>query len=461
MTISAVLKKHGHATELVMGSSSEKVANETLKIDPDIAAFSTLTATGDFEWALEIARHLKEHKPEIVTVFGGMHPTLFPEETMENAAVDILCRGEGEKPMLEVCDRFSSHEDLFGIPGIWIKRAGRISKNPPAELVKNIDEFPFPDRDLYQKYKYFDNLNSIDVIASRGCPFDCNYCYAPTLRKLYGESGNIVRKHSVDYVIAELESLKQKYKPRSFTFVDELFPLDKKWLADFSRKYAEKINLPFVLNMRADTVDTETVSLLKTVGLSRVCLGLETGNEKLRLHLLNKRITNEQFEKSAKVLHDNKIKFLTTNMLGLPGETVENAFETIRFNRQIKTDFVYFSIFQPYPKLELTRRIERAGAIPVLKPSEYDTTYFKGSLLRQDNIRQLVNLHKLFYLAFKLPWLEKGFKKLIKLPPNRLFDYIFILSFGWLQLSCFRRNPLQLLAMGLGNLKVFYGRGLS
>jgi len=126
MTISAVLKKHGHTTELVMDSNSEKVAAETLKIDPDIAAFSTLTATGDFEWALEIARHLKERTPKIVTVFGGMHPTLFPEETMKNTAVDMLCRGEGEKSMLEICDRLSRHEDLSNVPGGSNNRMDRI-----------------------------------------------------------------------------------------------------------------------------------------------------------------------------------------------------------------------------------------------------------------------------------------------------------------------------------------------
>ena len=93
-----------------------------------------------------------------------------------------------------------------------------------------------------------------------------------------------------------------------------------------------------------------------------------------------------------------------------------------------------------------------------IKPSDYHTTFFKDSLIKQENIHELVNLHKFFLLAVKFPWLKPLIKKFIKLKPNWLFEQVFVLSFGWMQLRCFRRNPLQLLIMGLGNMKIFYGK---
>ena len=458
MTISAVLKKHGHASELVMDFSTDNIVSEILVSRPDIVAFSTLIANGDLEWAVEIADKLKCKYPDIITVFGNIYPTLFPDETMENTSVDVLCRGEGEFAMLELCNSIDNGSSYDNIPNLHVRTSAGIVRNPMRQLIDNLDDLPFPDRDLYQKYNYFSNVNSIDVFAGRACPFNCSYCYNHVLRKTYCGKGTLVRKYSVDYMIAELEEIKNKYNPRSYTFVDELFTIDMEWLREFAEKYRNRIALPFICNVRADTVDEETASLLADAGAFRVCLGLETGNEELRIGLLNKPITDAQYIEASEILHRHKIKFLTTNMIGLPGETVDNAFETIKLNQRIKTDFLYFSVFQPYPKLEITKNAESMGFISHIKLFEFSTTYFKGSSLDQENIGKLVNLHKLFYIAVKFPYLKPLLRQLIKLPANLVFDIIFIVSFGWLQISCFRRNPIQLLTMGLGNLQVFYSR---
>ena len=145
-------------------------------------------------------------------------------------------------------------------------------------------------------------------------------------------------------------------------------------------------------------------------------------------------------------------------MIGMPGETLEHAFETVALNQRIKTDFLYFSVFQPYPKLPMTKQLEENGMIKSFQSSDYETTFFKGSLIKQKNINELVNLHKFFYVAVKCPWLKPVIKKAIKLPPNWLFEQIFIMSFGWMQFTCFNRSPWQLLRMGLGNLKVYYNK---
>ena len=141
-------------------------------------------------------------------------------------------------------------------------------------------------------------------------------------------------------------------------------------------------------------------------------------------------------------------------MIGFPTETVENAFETVRLNQRVKADFLYSSVFQPYPELPITKDLQEQGKLARIKPSEYPTTFFQGSLILQDNINELVNLHKFFFIAVKFPWMNSCIKSLIKLPPNWLYEQIFILSYGWMQWRCFKRNPLQF----LGNFKIFYAK---
>ncbi len=458
MTISALLKKYGHTTELVMTAEADKAIEEILALDPDIIMFSTVTATGDFEWAVDITLQLKARKPSLLTVFGSTHPTLFPEETMSHPTIDVACRGEGEMAMLEFCNSVDGGKDYSHIPGLWVRTPHGVVQNAIGHLVENLDEFPFPDRELYQKYGYFDHLDSIDVIAGRGCTFSCSYCLNTTSKEMLRGKGQFIRKHSVDYIIAQLIEVKEKYNPKSFTFVDELFTVNKRWIKEFSEKYRASVGTPFICSVTADTIDDETASWLSEAGVFRICMGLETGNERLRNEVLNKKFTNDQFIEAAARLHRHGIKFLTSNMIGIPGETVDNAFETIEMNQRVKTDFLYFSIFQPYPKLVLTEKMQKDGLLDTLKPAEYHTTFFKGSMLKQDNINELVNLHKFFFFAVKFPWLKPVIRQLIRLPSNWVFEQVFIISFGWMQLMCFRRNPIQLLLMGIGNMKVFYGK---
>lgn len=462
MSLSAVLKRGGHSTELVLEGSVTKAAEEILRLSPDVVMFSTLTATGDFEWALEVAKVIKRESKNVLTVFGGLHPTLFPEEALAHEAIDIVCRGEGEIPALELCDRLGRKEDYSDIPSMWIKSAKGIVRNPVGMLVEDLDTLPFPDRDLYQKYGYFSHLDSIDVMAGRGCLFNCSFCMNGILRDLHRGRGKYIRKFSPEYMMRELEEVKKKFKPKSLTFVDELFTVHKGWVREFSQKYKARIGLPFTCSVTADTIDDENAAWLADAGAYTISMGVETGNERLRLGLLNKRVTNEQLEDAARTLHRHGVGVLTSNVVGWPGETVDNAFETIEFNRKIKTNFVYFTIFQPYPQLPLTNKMQEEGTLARIHPSDFNATMFRGSMLKQDNIDELTNLHKFFFLVFTFPWLKPIVKFLIRLPPNWFFDQVFILSYAWMALTCYRRHPLQLLAMAFGNMRIFYNdKGVS
>jgi radical SAM superfamily enzyme YgiQ (UPF0313 family) len=455
MSISAVLKANGHDVELFMNESIDKIVKGIIRRNPHVVAFTMLTATGDFEWSLEIARRVKEKIPQSLVVFGGGHPSLFPDGTIAETAVDVICVGEGEFAMLALCDSIDQMTERYDIPNLWIKTKRGIVKNAMGNLA-DLDTLPFPDRELYDKYGYYRKQRNVDMLAGRGCPYRCSFCYNRVFMDDSKGLGQFVRKHSVDYMIRRLREIKVKYKPEVFRFMDELFVIDKDWLEEFAKKYKEQVNTPFSANVRVDIVTDETMSLLARAGATHVCLGIETGNEDLRMRMLNKKITNAQIRNAAGIIHAHGIKFLTSNMTGIPGETVENSFETIRLNREIKTDVVWHSVFQPYPKLKITEELQDKGCIAHVDPAMFETTYFKGTLLRQEGIKEQINIHKLFGFILKFPRLEPFFRVLIKFPPNPVFEFAFMISYAWLQMTFFNVKFTSIVWMGLKNVRGFY-----
>ncbi|MCB2263094.1 MAG: B12-binding domain-containing radical SAM protein [Candidatus Thiosymbion ectosymbiont of Robbea hypermnestra] len=457
MSISAALKAEGHRVELIMNRRVDPVVEELKRLEPDIVGFSTLIASGDMAWALEVIAGL-EKSPDYspLVVIGGLYPTVFPEEVITSELVDIACLGEGELPMRELCRCIDQGKDFKGIKGLWVRDGNEIVKNPPADLIADLDSLPFVDRDLYQKYFYRNHHGSIDILAGRGCPFRCRFCYNSLVAGMYKGQGKFVRKHSVDYVIDELLRIKERYSPHLFRFMDELFVVNRAWLKEFCAKYRERVGIPFICTARADLIDEENARLLAAAGVIGVCVGLESGNERIRNDLLKKRISDDDLKKTAEILHTHGIKFVTMNMLGIPGESVEDAFATIRLNREIESDYVWHSVFLPYPGLPITEVLEGKGLIPSFDHENFDTTYFKDSPVGTPEINELINLHKLFFLAFKFPRLEFLIRKLIKLPSNIIFELIFMLSYAWLEIRFFKVKLRSIARLGFMNLRDYY-----
>ena len=192
--LSASVKKAGHISSLIHIIKPLKKKEFYEKIDyhkPDIIAFSSMSHQYDI--VKQLASWIKD-KYNTPVIYGGVHPSINPVESINTPGIDIVCIGEGEKVLVELLNKMDNEEDIKNIDSLWIKEDGKIYKNKVAELVKDIDEFPFPDREVFDYKNLWDfKERTLTVFSTRGCPFNCSYCINHQYRKLYPNYKKYVR----------------------------------------------------------------------------------------------------------------------------------------------------------------------------------------------------------------------------------------------------------------------------
>ncbi len=429
MYISAMLRKHGYECKLRIGNTLEDFAPAIEEFRPDMAAFSIMS--GSHSWALETAGEIKRELG-IPNIFGGAHPTFFPDFA-KAGEVDYLVRGEGEETTLEILNRLDAGQPIDAIPNLCFRKNGKLVQNPLRNLRSDPDDYPFPDRHLYDDLNGRLDRQVRNVITSRGCPFHCSFCFEDALRELYQGKGKYVRIRRIEKVIEECRELRDNTDVRVIYFADDVFGMSKKWLYEFLPQYKKEIGLPFICLVRADLAasDDEYAFRLAEGGCRSVFFGVESGNEQLRNRVLKKQLTDAQIIRAAELLHRAGIKFRTYNIVGLPEETLEDALSTVELNITIKSDYPWCSIFAPFPGTELTDYAVKNGFLD--DQFEYNAlskSFFLNSHLNLPHIREMENLQKFFQTAVLWPRTFPLIRKLIFLKPNRLF-------LGWFGLIYF------------------------
>ena len=203
MILSAILKKHGHDTDVFSKCAENDLITSVLDYHPDVIALSC--STYEHKFALECAREIKTLSPSQFIIMGGPHPTFFPE-VIDDSALDAVCVGEGEGAMLDLVQALDDSRPLTGIENWWIKvDGGQIERNPVRAAESDLDAIAFPDRKLLLEADEFTRQSGIKhFITSRGCPYDCTYCFNHALAEVYRGKGKRLRQMSVDKVIEEV-----------------------------------------------------------------------------------------------------------------------------------------------------------------------------------------------------------------------------------------------------------------
>ena len=420
ISISAVLKAGGHDCDILIASEENNLLEKIKEYKPDMVAFSLMT--GVHEWGIEFARRLKEEM-DVLTVFGGAHFTIFPE-TIEEDGVDVICAGEGEYPMLELADALEKGRDTTKIKNLWVKKGKKIYRNPVRDLIQDFDKLPMPDRDLYYKYKFIRDLPMKRFITGMGCPYNCTFCHNHLFKKIYEGKGKYVRKRSIESVIKEIKYVKDNTPLKIVHFSDDTFVIDRDWLYGFLERYRKEINVPFTCNVRIDLVNDEMVRKMRQAQWIGITFGVEGGDENIRNTIMKKNLKDKTIIENSKIFKKYNIKILTSNIIGVPGETPESVYKTLEINRKIKVDFTRIHILLVWPKLEIAKIAQELG----LLPKDFNIKNYRQQrrepLLMAKYRNEFRNLCVFFNLMAKYPRLDFIFKRLMRLPNNWLFNQV-------------------------------------
>lgn len=412
------------------------------KFDPDIIAFSI--PTNLYPFYNEVLPLFKKEIP-VPIIAGGHHASALPEYVLQNENIDMVCIGEGEEAFAELLDKMERGLDIFDTKNIWFKKNGEIIKNNLRDLIQDLDQLPFPEKQPFYEYGCFhDNL---EIVTGRGCPFRCTFCNIHFQRKLTKGKGRFIRRKSVPVVIEELKDSLNRYDIRYVSFHDDTFTVDASWIEEFAELYRKEVNLPFYCFAYPTTVTKEIISLLKSANCMQIFMGMESGDPDIRSSLLKRPMSNKRIISSAKIIKDSGIRLQISAIFGFPGEKPESMWKTIELSENIKPDLVTGYVFYPLPKTEL---FDYAVAIGDLGDDEVEivkrgeSSFHQDSVLKHPNKRLALTLSKLIPVYNKVPRVLKPLiKKLMTSEHVRLAQIFYLISI-----------PIALPFLGIEGIKV-------
>lgn len=351
--IAAYLRHHGYKVKVIdcTFKKMEDVVRDACQ-SRVVGIYSMLSIVKP---ALEIAAALRERVELLVA--GGPMPSAYPQKFLD--VFDVVVQGEGEETVLELMNELDNGMKLERVKSLHLSKhifkktvltiqvnGGSHIFTGQRPLIKNLDNLPFPARDLYDNdlYKQYYRRNygytMTSMIASRGCPFSCNFCWRP-------DYGRVYRFRSPENIVDEMEEIRYRFGYERIWFADELFIANKKHVIRLCQEITERrLDVLWECLARADLMDAEVAKAMKRAGCHKVIFGLEAGDDRT-LKLMNKQLTVEQSKKAVYTAVKQGIKVGGFFILGYPGETNETMLKTIKLASSLSLD--YFSMTVPYP----------------------------------------------------------------------------------------------------------------
>lgn len=322
----------------------KKISN----IDADIVGVSTTMS--QLSQALMIPRIVNEKK--IKFIIGGPGVVNLPSSRLYESGYSVICYGEGERTVVELVHAFENGLPLEDINGISYLNEGKEIKTPPRELISNLDEIPFPARELLDMKKYIGTwkekmgVGLSQIISSRGCPFSCRFCDKKTF-------GGKIRFMSPSRMIEEMKLLYDVFGAELVYFEEDLFTVNRKRVLEFCSLMEKELpGRMWGAHSRVDTIDQEILTRMKRAGCTDLTFGVESGSQKI-LDLLGKGITVEQIEKAFQWVKEVGIKAGMFLIIGVPGETQEDIDKTKCLISKVEPSFIDISYLTPIPGTEI------------------------------------------------------------------------------------------------------------
>jgi len=421
--IAAFLREHSIIVEILdsVFGGWEETEKRLMHTDYDMLCISTLTK--NFDDGLKVAKIAKKANPRCVTVFGGIHPTIFADDIIKRKEIDIVCIGEGDYTILELIKTIENNGEFSQIKGIYYKDGENIIKNEHRPLIQNLDEIPFPARDLLPMDKYLvthvgrvgGELPSVStsMMTSRGCPFRCTFCSSHLI------FGRKIRYRSPKNVVDEIEFLVERYKVKGISFVDDTFTLNPIRVSSICSEIRSRgIDVEWICMGRVDSISKDMLEDMKKAGCISIGYGIESGSQHVLDRYIKKGITLESVERAIKITRDVGITSVAYFMIGTPGETLDDINKTIEFAKKLNPDAANFSISIPMPGTEMFDIANKMGLIKAEGFKDFDFgeyPIFQSHDLPRDKVYEL-------------------YKKADR-------EFYFRLSYLYNQISSFRKRP--------------------
>lgn len=397
--VSSYLKAHGQQVDMFFMRSKRDTAEadfadallhelvERLR-DVDLIGMSLMTNT--FHRACVLTETIRSAGVKAPIVWGGPHPTVAPDESLEVA--DTICIGEGEQPMLALAEALEAGRDPTAIASLSFRRNGRTITNPVAQLNEELDEHPFPDygpdthwvamKDHFEPAapkNLRGALHRYRIETTRGCPYPCTFCTNAALLQVYKGKGSWVRKRSNENVIQELEQIRTRFPTiEAVNIVDDLFFIRSEAdIDDFCRLYKNRVNLPLELDAFPNTISDAKVRSLARLPISLISMGIQSGSHDTLKNIYKRPTPLEKIVEGINAFADNGIRAEYHYLVNNPFEPDRNRIETLRFAATHHRGWAVLRIFplQFYPGTPLYDRARAEGLVGQRHASAYQYTY--------------------------------------------------------------------------------------
>jgi len=342
---------------------------------PNLIAISSMTSTFDFVMGL-----LRSVDYDCPVIAGGIHPTIAADDCMSQTEIDIACYGEADNTMVELCDLMEAGKDYTNVKSMIFRMPdGSIKRNPPAPRVDN-EELPCPDWGLFDRrhlFRPFDGkiYAGSFYIQSRGCPMQCTYCVDSTVAAMTGGHAGYFRHQKPEITIRHLTELQEKFGVNWIKFADDSFLLPKMSHLEELGEGLKRLGIQFGCSVMPNTITEDKVRLAREMGCVAMSVGVESGNADIR-RMVKRNYKDDILVERLKIVQKYGIRLSTFNIIGFPGETRENVFETINLNRRIGTSACNVYILFPYPgtPIQIEHKIpirdESGNMLPVSKAKD-------------------------------------------------------------------------------------------
>lgn len=361
MYISAYLTSKGISNRVLdpKGEMPEdELAIETVQkaiaCKPELIGISCLTT--DLLCVFKMAAQIKSQLPAVKIVLGGIHPTLFPEQMLQNKDVDYVVIGEGEYTLFDLVTSLAGGESLSSVQGIAYKENGKVIINEKRPMIKDLNAIPLPAYDQVDMSFYLQpNIHLIRgipmkgfyIFSTRGCPARCRFCVNKNI------FGRTVRFRDPVKVADEVEFIYEKYGIDGFYMYDDTFGVRKSDVDQFCDELIRR-KLPLVWGCatRINLITEDFVKKIKAAGCMQIDFGVESGSQRL-LDLLQKDITLEQIRQAISICKKHKMRVFSNFMINLPTETEEDIDTLISFANELKSEISIFNITCPFPGTDI------------------------------------------------------------------------------------------------------------